>query len=59
MNEVELVALSLAVGITVGALVWDRMRGDLMPRLWNHRNEEKLRELTERLTRLETELAAA
>lgn len=59
MNEVELVALSLAVGISVGAIVWDRLRGDLMPRLWNDRNEEKLRELSERLTRLETELSAA
>jgi len=59
MNEVELVALSLAVGISVGAIVWDRLRGDLRPRLWNDRNEEKLRELSERLTRLETELSAA
>lgn len=59
MNEVEAVAMSLAVGVTAGAVVWEWLRGDLMPRLWNGRNEERLRELTERLTRLEGQLAAA
>lgn len=59
MNEVQTVAISLAVGVTVGAWVWEWLRGDLMPRLWNSRNEERLRELTERLTRLEGQLAGA
>ena len=49
MNEVEIAAISLAVGLTVGALVWERLRGDLMPRWWNSRNEERLGELAERL----------
>jgi hypothetical protein len=59
MNEVEAVAISLAVGVTAGALVWEWLRGDLMPRFWNNRNEARLRELTERLTRLEGQLAGA
>lgn len=59
MNEVEAVAISLAVGVTAGALVWEWLRGDLMPRFWNSRNEARLRELTERLTRLEGQLAGA
>jgi hypothetical protein len=59
MNVVEIVAVSLAVGITVGAVAWEWLRGDLMPRLWNERNETRLRELTDRLSRLEGRLAAA
>ena len=59
MNEVEIAAIFLAVGLTVGALVWERLRGDLMPRLWNNRNEERLRELADRLSRIEGQLAAA
>ena len=59
MNEAELIGISLAAGITIGAVVWERMRGDLMPRLWNERNEARLRELSERLNRLEGQLAAA
>ena len=58
MNEVEIAALSLAVGLTVGAFVWERLRGDLMPRLWNNRNEERLGELADRLSRIEGQLAA-
>ena len=59
MNEVEIAAISLAVGLTVGALVWERLRGDLMPRWWNSRNEQWLGELAERLSRIEGQLAAA
>ena len=59
MNEAEVIGIALAVGITVGAFAWDRLRGDLMPRLWNARNEARLQELTERLARLEGRLAAA
>ncbi len=59
MSEVEIAAIFLAVGLTVGALVWERLRGDLMPRLWNNRNEERLRELADRLSRIEGQLAAA
>lgn len=59
MNEAEIIGISLAVGITLGAFVWERLRGDLMPRLWNARNEARLEELTERLARLEGKLAAA
>ena len=58
MNDVEVVAISLAVGLTAGAVVWEWLRGDLMPRLWNSRNEEWLRELAERLACLEGQLAA-
>ena len=36
----------------------ERLRGDLMPRLWNSRNEARLRELAERLACLEGQLAA-
>lgn len=59
MNEAEIIGISLAVGITLGAVVWERLRGDLMPRLWNARNEARLEELAERLARLEGKLAAA
>ena len=59
MNDAEVVAIALAVGLTAGAAVWEWLRGDLMPRLWNSRNEERLRELTERLACLEGRLAAA
>ena len=59
MNEVEIAGIALAVGLTVGALVWERLRGDLMPRWWNKRNEERLVELAERLSRIEGQLAAA
>lgn len=59
MNEVELAAVCLAIGITLGAAVWEWLRGDLMPRLWNDRNEARLRELSERLLRLEDRLSAA
>jgi hypothetical protein len=45
--------------ITIGAVVWERLRGDLMPRLWNDRNEKRLRELAERLARVEGRLATA
>lgn len=58
MNDVEVVAISLAVGLTAGAVVWEWLRGDLMPRLWDSRNEERLRELGERLACLEGQLAA-
>ncbi len=59
MNDAEVVAISLVVGLTAGAVVWEWLRGDLMPRLWNRRNEERLRELAERLACLEGQLAAA
>jgi len=59
MTEVEAMALSLIAGVTAGAIVWEWLRGDLMPRLWNNRNEARLRALTERLARLEDQLAAA
>ena len=59
MNEVEIAAICLAVGLTVGAVVWDRLRGDLMPRLWNKRNEARLAELADRLSRIEGQLAVA
>jgi len=59
MNEAELIGIALAVGITIGAVVWERLRGDLMPRLWNNRNEERLRELAERLALVEGRLATA
>jgi hypothetical protein len=42
-----------------GAILWEWLRGDLMSRLWNSRNEERLRELSERLAYLEGRLAAA
>lgn len=59
MNEVELAAICMAIGITAGAAIWEWLRGDLMPRLWNDRNESRLRELNERLTCLEGRLAAS
>ena len=59
MNKVEIAAIFLAVGLTVGAVVWERLRGDLMPRLWKKRNEECLAELAERLSRIEGQLAVA
>ena len=59
MNEAELIGIALAVGITIGAVVWERLRGDLMPRLWNDRNEQRLRELAERLALVEGRLATA
>ena len=59
MNEVEIAGMCLAVGLTVGAFVWERLRGDLMPRWWNKRNEQRLAELAERLSRLEGQLAVA
>jgi hypothetical protein len=59
MNEAELIGIALAAGITIGAVVWERLRGDLMPRLWNDRNEKRLRELAERLARVEGRLATA
>ena len=58
MNEVELAAVCVAIGITLGAAVWEWLRGDLMPRLWNDRNEARLRELNKRLVRLEGRLTA-
>jgi hypothetical protein len=58
MNNAEAVAISPAVGLTAGAVVWEWLRGDLMPRLRNSRNEERLRELAERLACLEGQLAA-
>ncbi len=51
--------MCLAVGLTLGAVVWERLRGDLMPRLWNKRNEERLAELADRLSRIEGQLAVA
>lgn len=59
MNEAELIGIALAAGITIGAIAWDRLRGDLMPRLCNARHEAQLRELAERLARLEGRLATA
>jgi hypothetical protein len=59
MNEAELIGIALAAGITIGAVVWERLRGDLMPRLWKDRNEARLRELAERLALLEVRLATA
>jgi hypothetical protein len=59
MNVVEIAAISLAAGITVGAFVWEWLRGDLMPRWWNARNEAQLHALAERLKQLEGRLAAA
>jgi len=59
MNEVEIAGVCLAVGLTIGAVVWERLRGDLMPRLWNKRNEERLAELADRLSRIEGQLAVA
>ena len=58
MNNAGVVAISLAVGLTAGAVAWEWLRGDLMPRLWNSRNEELLCELAERLACLEGQLVA-
>ena len=59
MNEIDAVLISLVIGVTIGAFAWDRLRGDLMPRLWNRRTEQRLRELSERLAQLEGQSARA
>lgn len=59
MNEIDAVLISLAIGVTIGAVTWDRLRADLVPRVWNSRNEQRLRELSERLAQLVDQLARA
>ena len=55
MNEVEIIGITLALGMTAGAALWEWMRGDLFPRLWDRKIEEceaclcKLREQQERV----------
>ena len=54
MSEADVIGISLALGMTAGAALWEWLRGDLFPRLWDRKNKEyeaRLRELREQLER--------
>ncbi len=54
MSEADMIGISLALGMTAGAALWEWLRGDLFPRLRDRKNEEyeaRLRELREQLER--------
>lgn len=62
MSEANVLGITLAIGITAGAVVWEWLRGDLFPRLCFQRNRERdglIVALTERLDRLERQLGVA
>jgi len=55
MNEADVIGISLALGMTAGAALWEWLRGDLFPRMWDRKNEEyeaRLCELREQLDRV-------
>ena len=55
MSEADVIGITLALGMTAGAALWEWLRGDLFPRLWDRKNEEyeaRLRELREQLERV-------
>jgi len=51
-----MIGITLALGMTAGAALWEWLRGDLFPRLRDRKNEEyevRLRELREQLERVQ------
>ncbi len=55
MSEADVIGITLVLGMTAGAAVWEWLRGDIFPRLWNRKNEEyetRLRELRKQLERV-------
>ena len=55
MSEADVIGITLALGVTAGAALWEWLRGDLFPRLWDRKNEEYeacLCELREQLKRV-------
>lgn len=62
MSEANLLGLTLVIGVTTGAVAWEWLRGDLLPRLWYKRNadrEARVLELLERVGRLEHQVGIA
>ena len=56
MSEADVIGITLALGVTAGAALWEWLRGDLFPRLWARKNEEceaRLCELREKLERVQ------
>ena len=56
MSEPEVIGITLAIGLTAGAALWEWLRGDLFPRLWDRKAEEyetRLRVLREKLERVQ------
>ena len=55
MSEADVIGITLALGMTAGAALWEWLRGDLFPRLLDRKSEEygaRLRELREQLKRV-------
>lgn len=56
MSEADMIGVTLALGVTAGAVLWEWLRGDLFPRLWDRKfddYEARLRELREQLERVQ------
>ncbi len=52
MSEADVIGISLALGMTAGAALWEWLRGEIFPRLWDRKNEKyeaRLRKLREQL----------
>ena len=55
MNEANVIGITLALGMTAGAALWEWLRGDLFPRMRGRKDESyeaRLRDLKEQLERV-------
>jgi hypothetical protein len=37
VSQADVLGITLALGMTLGAILWEWLRGDLFPRLWNRK----------------------